>query len=915
MRHWLPRFWQGPHSVRMWLIGQFLLVVLVATVAVSTLVAFWWLPLVRVQAEAEQDRVADMAKYQVEINLDLAQRQAAALAGIIAMGPERPGVPEALFASLRALRDDGDSATTEFFQGVYWLDARYRLKDMAVRMPLGIVVEHWLGNDFSGLDVVRTFSATRQLAWSDRYTSPVLGIPVVSMAMPAGDGVLLVELSVEQMTQSVTDGVALEGLHVLVTDSRAELIAAPDMNLAHVRTNLSHWPVIAQGLAGQAIHADIDIDGKRFTGTTRRLPRLGWLVYAGYPTSVTERSRHAALGITLATLLLAVGVGLALFTTFSNVVKRRMERSATYARTVANGQYGTPGLTTGIAELDRLDAELGHMARTIERRERQLRSIVETTPSLAIQWFDTEGRVVDWNPASEAMLGWTKAEAMGKPLEQLIYTPEQQAGFMAVLADIARTGQPFGPYEGDVRCRTGELRTILSTTFGVPDVAGGLQFVCMDVDITDLKRKEAAIRASEHKFNLFFQASPVAVAVLARVDGGFVHVDVNQSWEQLLNLTRAQAVTEQFRLSDLLANKAINANFLNEMVPGGVVNLEPSWLVRKDGSRFLAEGAAARLVMDGRDMVIYSLHDVTEPWRMREELQTLNAELENRIAQRTEKLTQANQELGDAFRRLQDAQDRLVQSDKLASLGALVAGVAHEMNTPIGNGLMAVSTLAQRTREVQAMLDTGLRRSDFERFLTQVETAADISTRNLGRASELIASFKRVAVDQTSSQRCQFDLAEVVHEIVLTLQPTLKHTPYQVVTEVPSGLVLDSFPGPLGQVVANLVQNAVVHAFGGRSDGRIHVSAQADGDQVVLTVADDGKGIPTEHLAKVFDPFFTTRLGQGGSGLGLHIVHNVVTGLLGGQIEVHSVVGQGTAIVIRCPCVAPQRAAADASAA
>jgi signal transduction histidine kinase len=211
-------------------------------------------------------------------------------------------------------------------------------------------------------------------------------------------------------------------------------------------------------------------------------------------------------------------------------------------------------------------------------------------------------------------------------------------------------------------------------------------------------------------------------------------------------------------------------------------------------------------------------------------------------------------------------------------LGALVAGVAHEMNTPIGNGLMAVSTLAQRTRELQAMLNTGLRRSDFERFLAQVETAADISTRNLGRAAELISSFKRVAVDQTSSQRRVFDLAEVVHEIVLTLQPTLKHTPYQVMTDVSAGLVLDSYPGPLGQVLSNLVQNAVVHAFGDRPEGRIDITAQAAGDAFVLTVADDGEGIAPEHLEKVFDPFFTTRLGQGGSGLGLHIVHNVVTG-------------------------------------
>ena len=910
----LKRLWPGPHSVRTWLVAQFLVVVAVASVVVALVFTQWRLPMVQDQARAEQVRVADMAQHQVEVQLDLAQRHAMAIAGMVAMADERPGVPQAMFASLRELPDRTDRAATEFFQGIYWLDEAFRLKDMAARVPAGTTTEHWLGNDFSGLSVVRAVGSTRQLVWSDRYTSPVLGVPVVSVAIPAGSGYLLSELSVDQLTRTVTGSAALDGLLVLVTDSRAELIAAPDMSLAQVRTNLSHWPVMAAGQAGRSIHDDIEFKGQRFTGTTRQLSRLNWLVFAGFPTSLAETARKAALGITFVTLLVAVSVGVVLFTRFASVVKRRMQLAATYAHTVAGGRYGAPDFSTGIQELDELDRELGKMAQTVERRERQLRSIVDTTPTLAIQWFDRSGRVVDWNPASEHILGWTQAEALGKQLDELIYTPEQQAAFMAVLADIERTGQPFGPYAGDVKHRSGDTRTILSTTFSVPDVDGGLLFVCMDVDITDLKRTEAAIRASEHKFNLFFQASPVAVAVMERNGGRFVHVDVNHSWERLIGLSKAEAVTEQFRLSDLLENKDINAGFLQQVAPGNVVNLEQSWLVCPDGRRFLAEGAVARLTMDGRDLVLYSLHDVTEPWRMREALQTLNAELEDRIAKRTEKLTQANQDLAEAFDRLKETQERLVQADKLASLGALVAGVAHEMNTPIGNGLMAVSTLAQRTTELKAQLATGLRRSDFERYLEQVETAADISTRNLGRAAELVSSFKRVAVDQTSSQRRSFDLSEVVHEIVLTLQPTFKRTGFTVEHDVPHGLVLDSYPGPLGQVLANLIQNALVHAFTGRSEGHIRIEAQAwRADSLQLTVSDDGVGIPPEHLGKVFDPFFTTRMGQGGSGLGMHIVHNMVTGLLGGEIELVSVVGKGTSVVIRCPLVAPRQALVPAA--
>jgi PAS domain S-box-containing protein len=905
VRFGFVRFVQGPHSVQTWLIGQFMLVVCAAALIVSVLVAYWRLPMVRAQAESEQGRVADMAQYQVEINLDLAQRQAAAMAGMVSIGAERRDVATSLFAALRNLRDQGDSRATEFFQGVYWLDTGFLLKDMVVRPPVGMTTDHWLGNDFSGLEVLKTAAGTQQLAWSDRYTSPVLGMPVVSLALPAGGGFLLFELSVEQLTKSVTDGVALEGLQVLVMDSRGEVIAAPDMSMANLRTNLSKWPVIASGLSGQNIHADIDIAGQRFTGTTRRLQRLGWLVYAGYPTSLTEGSRNAALGITLITLALAVGVGFALFITFSNVVKRRMQRSATYARTVAGGQYTAPGFTTGITELDRLDSELGQMALTIERREKQLRSIVDTTPTLAIQWFDRSGRVVDWNPASEAVLGWTKAEAVGKKLDELIYSPEQQAEFERVLGSIAESGQPFGPYAGDVRGRNGERKVILSTTFAVPDLAGGQLFVCMDVDITDLKRNEEVIRASEHKFNLFFEASPVAVAVLERIEGELVHVDVNRSWERLLGRDKASVLGAGLPVDALLRDKPVDVNWAEQLGEGKIATQLRAWMVCGDGTSFLAEGAAARLSMDGHDLTIYSLYDITAQWQMDKELRDLNAQLEHRIAKRTESLTQTNRDLERALEDLQETHERLVQADKLASLGALVAGVAHELNTPIGNGLMAVSTLTERTVGFRGLLSSGLKRSDLDRFVEQVETAADIATRNLARASELISSFKQVAVDQTSSQRRVFDLAEVVHEIVLTLQPTLKHTAHRVTTQVPDGLVLDSYPGPLGQVISNLVQNAVVHAFAEPHSGTVQISAQADDGWLDLCVADDGTGISPENLSKVFDPFFTTRLGHGGSGLGLHIVHNVVTGLLGGQIEVECPPAGGTVMRIRIPQAAP----------
>jgi len=163
-----------------------------------------------------------------------------------------------------------------------------------------------------------------------------------------------------------------------------------------------------------------------------------------------------------------------------------------------------------------------------------------------------------------------------------------------------------------------------------------------------------------------------------------------------------------------------------------------------------------------------------------------------------------------------------------------------------------------------------------------------------------------VAIDQTSYQCYRFYLLLTLQEIFLTIQPMLRQSNVEVKLDVPAGIALDSFPGPLGQILTNLVNNALLHAFDSVTEAKIYLSVmQEDDDWIVLTLADNGKGISPEHLSKVFDPFFTTRLGHGGSGLGLHIVHNLVTGILGGQIRVFSGEGRGAQFVVRLPIKAP----------
>jgi signal transduction histidine kinase len=301
-------------------------------------------------------------------------------------------------------------------------------------------------------------------------------------------------------------------------------------------------------------------------------------------------------------------------------------------------------------------------------------------------------------------------------------------------------------------------------------------------------------------------------------------------------------------------------------------------------------------------------------------IEMLNESLELRVAERTadlmkdrqqlaranEELEQANARLADALETLNRAHEELGRSERLAALGSLVAGVAHELNTPIGNSLTVASTLAESTRDFALSYNDGLRKSTVERFIKDTLQASDLLTRNIVRSADLVNSFKQVAVDQTSAQRRSFDLAEVIAENLDALAPTIGKTAFQVEQAVPKGIKLDSYPGPLGQVLMNLVNNAILHGFEGRSHGLIVITARPAGaDGVELCVSDDGIGVPPENLHRIFDPFFTTKLGTGGCGLGLSISHNLVTSVLGGKIQVESNMATGTVFTLGLPLVAP----------
>lgn len=259
-------------------------------------------------------------------------------------------------------------------------------------------------------------------------------------------------------------------------------------------------------------------------------------------------------------------------------------------------------------------------------------------------------------------------------------------------------------------------------------------------------------------------------------------------------------------------------------------------------------------------------------------------------------------ELERTNRMLQENQKKLVASEKMAALGSLVAGVAHELNTPIGNSMMVASTLVDITKQISDTYVRGITRSALENYFSETSNGALLIERNLRKAADLISSFKQFAIDQTSSKSRKFALAEVVSETILALWPTIKKMPFEVKQDIPDDIVMDSYPGPVGQILMNLINNALIHGLEGRRQGLVHISAKhTEPDCVELIVEDNGVGIPEENLKRIYDPFFSTKFGMGGSGLGLSITYNLVTNLLGGHIEAESTVGVGTRFCVIMP--------------
>ncbi|MBK1650415.1 PAS domain S-box protein [Rhabdochromatium marinum] len=525
----------------------------------------------------------------------------------------------------------------------------------------------------------------------------------------------------------------------------------------------------------------------------------------------------------------------------------------------------------------------------LRQSEERFAKAFQSSPAPMVISTLAEGRIIDVNASWASMIGSTREDLLG--------CTTQEVGFWAdaasrehIVSQLRENG-PFKDMPFVISNSNGERREILWSTEIV--MFGDEEVLLSSVhDLTNQKRAERALRESEARLRTAIESIPFDFFVLD-ADCCFV----------------LQNLASKARLGDLVgqssaqaaASRLISARLeamLGWALAGELVDQEAR--VVSDGAEryFHNVIAPVRYGASVRGVVGLSM-DITERRQAEAELRQYREHLEELVQARTEAL--------------QRAMAQLMQVEKLAALGNLVAGVAHELNTPLGNARMVASTLSDQVDELTNAWNSGaMRRSQLADFLEHTREAVDLLERNTVRAANLIGHFKEIAVDQTSVRRRRFNLLETVNEVLATLRPTLKRTAHRIELDIAPDLELDSYPGPLEQIIANLIGNSLAHGFAGIERGLIQIQGRLDGvNSIQLIYQDNGVGIPPEQQTRIFEPFFTTRLGQGGSGLGLYIVHNLVSSVLGGSVKVSSQVGAGVTFSISLPCEAPNRPALD----
>ncbi len=521
------------------------------------------------------------------------------------------------------------------------------------------------------------------------------------------------------------------------------------------------------------------------------------------------------------------------------------------------------------------------------RQQPALQLIYDTAP-IGLAFLSPDCRYVQINKRLTDICGISVEDHLGRSVRECV--PALADAVENIVRSIMETGNPVTGIEvtGQRGDQTDERSWI---TYWHPLRAPTGEIVGVNVaaeEITERKRAEAALRASESQFHTLADSIPQLVWM---ADSGGRIFWFNRHWHDYTGTTAGE--TDACDWQALLASTSLQEarhRWIQALSAETPFEMELS-LRGKDGEYrpFLTRAVPLRDSADAVYGWIGTHIDISERKRGEQEIRSAKDAAEA------------------ALQNLRDTQTSLIEAEKHAALGRLVAGVAHEINNPVGVGVTVATSLERRCALFAAEVARGdVKRSSLEDFLAACRNGSAQLVANLNRVAELVQAFKQVAVDRNCSDQRTFDLGDLTHQVLLSLRPSLRKRNVTLNVECQPNLLVTSYPGPYGQVLTNLVVNSVAHAFADGEGGTIDIKARTCGDDhVEILFADNGCGMGVEVKSQAFNPFFTTRRDQGGTGLGLHVVYNIVTNRLGGRLNLDSSPGQGTKFRIVLPRVTP----------
>jgi PAS domain S-box-containing protein len=451
-------------------------------------------------------------------------------------------------------------------------------------------------------------------------------------------------------------------------------------------------------------------------------------------------------------------------------------------------------------------------------------------------------------------------------------------------------------FEYQVRQREGALLWLSDSATAARDEAGEIvRYEGTVRDITDQKRAEDAIAEGRRLLQEVIDTVPAVINVK---DKALRYVLMNRYMAGIFGIEPADAIGRT--TTDLMSRYGAQKTDENDklvLAKGNELGFYEEEYIDSSGNmrQWLVNKLPLRDANGDIDNIVTVALDIGE--RKRGELE----------------MRRAKDAAESALRNLRETQNSLIEAEKLAALGRLVAGVAHEVNNPVGISLTVASSLERKTNLFASEVARGsLKRSSLNDFLETSRDASSQLVANLNRAAELIQSFKQVAADRNYSDQRAFDLGDLTEQVVMSLRPGLRKHNLTLNVDCQPNLTMNSYPGPYGQVLTNLFLNSVAHAFPNGRAGTVDIKVRESGkDNVEILFSDNGIGMSLDVRRRAFDPFFTTRRDQGGTGLGLHIVYSIVTNRLGGRLDLDSEAGGGTRIQIILPRVAPIELAAE----